>query len=253
MKELITLQFGHYSNFIGSQYWSQQRNGFTEEFNDEALFRSNKEKEPRCMIFDFKGSYDIALNGSQDFQQGGGIFNRDLWGQEPQLQLENVQRKESNFSWSDNDSITYNERSSNMLNKVNMDDQLNPFDSFFDGAKAFEEFEKETDSIDEKLRYFAEECDELQGFQVFSDIFNGFSGFTSAYLQQIQDDYNKKSIVVFGSFKPCESFEKKTNIYKEINSAFSMIDATKYNWTFIPLYPSNTSNNLKNYDSLSLR
>ncbi|XP_065216206.1 protein misato [Planococcus citri] len=66
--ELITLQFGHYSNFIGSHWWNIQEASFiynadvAPEINYDVLFREgeNLKKEvtftPRLLLVDVKGS-----------------------------------------------------------------------------------------------------------------------------------------------------------------------------------------------------
>ena len=48
--------------------------------------------------------------------------------------------------------------------------------------------------MDDHVRFFMEECDCPQGFQILSDADNGFTGLTSELLLRLQDDYSKKSI-----------------------------------------------------------
>uniref|UniRef100_A0A1B6G8Y2 Protein misato n=1 Tax=Cuerna arida TaxID=1464854 RepID=A0A1B6G8Y2_9HEMI len=66
--EIITLQFGHYSNFIGTHWWNCQEAGFEyipdtpSEINHDVLFREGQTSRgevtytPRLLLVDLKGS-----------------------------------------------------------------------------------------------------------------------------------------------------------------------------------------------------
>lgn len=49
-KEIITLQFGHYSNFVGTHWWNIQESGFNynadtnveSEINHDVLYREGR-------------------------------------------------------------------------------------------------------------------------------------------------------------------------------------------------------------------
>ncbi|XP_028415286.1 protein misato homolog 1-like [Dendronephthya gigantea] len=60
----------------------------------------------------------------------------------------------------------------------------------FKSGKFYNEFE-------DRLHFFSEECDRLQGFQVFTDIHDGFAGLSSSILQDLADDYSKKFSLCF--------------------------------------------------------
>ncbi|XP_069138791.1 protein misato homolog 1-like [Argopecten irradians] len=51
--------------------------------------------------------------------------------------------------------------------------------------------------IEDRLHFFIEECDHLQGFQVLLDTFNGFGGVGSSILQHLKDEYSSKGIFTF--------------------------------------------------------
>ena len=53
---------------------------------------------------------------------------------------------------------------------------LKPFDVYGLGAESWKE--GEGDEIEDRIRHFAEDADNIQGFQIFSDNFNGFGGLT---------------------------------------------------------------------------
>jgi hypothetical protein len=51
------------------------------------------------------------------------------------------------------------------------------------------------DSFENRLRAFAEECDNMQGFHLFLDAFNGFGGLTENIMSLISEEYSKKTIL----------------------------------------------------------
>lgn len=69
-REVITLQFGHYSNFVGTHWWNIQESSFCydpsasfqQEINHDVLFREgltlhgDQTFTPRLLMFDLKGS-----------------------------------------------------------------------------------------------------------------------------------------------------------------------------------------------------
>lgn len=69
-REVISLQFGHYSNFVGTHFWNIQESLFNydpnepsqTEINNDCLFRVGKTQNgdetytPRMLAFDLKGS-----------------------------------------------------------------------------------------------------------------------------------------------------------------------------------------------------
>lgn len=57
-------------------------------------------------------------------------------------------------------------------------------------------YHKDEDLLDTDLRHFAEDCDNLQGFQLTFDT-SDFGGFTSLLQELIEDEYPKKDIFTF--------------------------------------------------------
>ncbi len=53
--------------------------------------------------------------------------------------------------------------------------------------------------LENKLHYFMEECNQLQGVQLFCDVDDGFLGLTTKLIESFKDDYgSKKSMTLFG-------------------------------------------------------
>jgi hypothetical protein len=92
--------------------------------------------------------------------------------------------------WSDFSRLNFHEKSMSHVRGVY--DQKEDFKRFTQGpgllSRESEDFEEMTD----RMRFFAEECDTLQGVQVLSEYDSGFGGLTVQYLESIRDDYGEK-------------------------------------------------------------
>lgn len=76
-REVVTLQFGHYANFVGTHWWNIQESSFiydpkqagSKEVNTDILFRegTNLNKQvtytPRLILWDLKGSLNSLRRG----------------------------------------------------------------------------------------------------------------------------------------------------------------------------------------------
>lgn len=100
--------------------------------------------------------------------------------------------------WSDFNRVFYHPRSIVQLNEYELNSQLMPFEIWSNGEELFESLDKEFDLLDRDVRPFAEECDQMQGFQVFSGVDDAWGGFAAKYLDNLRDEYGKTSIWVWG-------------------------------------------------------
>lgn len=72
-----------------------------------------------------------------------------------------------------------------------------PFEAWSTGDDLFRNLDKEHDLLDRDLRPFAEESDQLQGFQIFSGSDDAWAGFTARYVDRLRDEFGKSSIWVW--------------------------------------------------------
>jgi hypothetical protein len=75
---------------------------------------------------------------------------------------------------------------------------LRPFDIH---GLGIEEAKTTSEEYEDRIRFFAEECDYLEGFQVVVDADSGFGGYGSEMIRYLSDDFGSKSVAVF----PCSS------------------------------------------------
>lgn len=106
--------------------------------------------------------------------------------------------------WSDFNRVYYHPRS---LVPVSIHDvptasHLQSFADWSTGVELFENLERAQDIFDRDVRYFAEECDQMQGFQIFTGVGDAWGGWTSSALQRLRDDFGKIEVWVWGLEKP---------------------------------------------------
>ncbi|KAN0065448.1 mtDNA inheritance, partitioning of the mitochondrial organelle [Thecaphora frezii] len=73
------------------------------------------------------------------------------------------------------------------------------FERYEQGHVYFKQLERECETLDDNLRWFAEDSDLLQGFQHTVNTSDAFGGLGTAYLEAIQDEFPKATQLVFGA------------------------------------------------------
>ena len=73
-----------------------------------------------------------------------------------------------------------------------------PFEHWENGEELFSTLDREVDLLDRDIRFFAEECDAMQGIQIFSGTDDAWGGFAAKYVESLRDEYGKSSVWVWG-------------------------------------------------------
>ncbi|KAL9653478.1 hypothetical protein ABK040_002111 [Willaertia magna] len=138
-----------------------------------------------------------------------------------------------------NDNTTVN-------NGFSMED---PFDIYSTGKEVFFGNNLSVDQYDEftsQLMYFVEECDSLNGFQLFSDTFNAWGLTCNDMLQIIKDEVGSKyPLIVYGSSPFIPQFNSESDRLKFIlNTCFSYADFYENASLFIPNSCQHLNNSL---------
>ncbi|XP_057656516.1 protein misato isoform X1 [Diorhabda carinulata] len=232
--EILTLQLGHYSNFVGAHLWNIQELSFQygsdnpSEINHDVLYRegiTNKREvtfTPRLLLVDLQNSlgslpeqgdlYEpipdcskenvIWEENSIEVQAGPSKiknkFKRDL---EDPIQSTNVLTKNYNLEetvnvWSDFLYARFHPRTVEVVKQYQHCNENTPFDVFPLGNAVWKT-RQFTEDFTDKIRNYIEECDNFQGFHFLTDCTNAFSGMTSSCLEYIRDEYDRKSVLVF--------------------------------------------------------
>ena len=123
--------------------------------------------------------------------------------------------------WSDYNHVFYHPRSIIQLNEYELNSSLMPFEQWQNGEELFTNLDREHDLVDRDLRPFLEECDQLQGIQIFSNIDDAWGGFTSQYLERMADDLGKGCRWVFG-LQDTQRATRERQIFHSLNVARSL-------------------------------
>ncbi|KAJ3216628.1 mtDNA inheritance, partitioning of the mitochondrial organelle [Clydaea vesicula] len=260
MKEQIVLQFGNLANYVGTHFWNAQGLYNEDEIDHQVLFGTNSKEEfyPRLVSVDLKGA--LGSLKSMNFGKQNSE-TKDTWSGKIQ-RIEKLQDKKNSFLqdlensqfdaysdlknysdnlsnsvkyWSDFNQLYYQKNSLYEIPSYTHGDKTSAFSSFVQGSEVF--FSQYDDIIDENLRFFLEGSDNLQGFNVMSDVNNGFSGFTANFLENLRDEIPKTSIIVFG-INPLADVQRKMSqvMIENANCALAMKYFSESANAYIPLY-----------------
>ncbi|KAI8329579.1 tubulin domain-containing protein [Blakeslea trispora] len=274
MREIITLQLGSIANHVGTHFWNAQEEYFSrstegDEIDHQVLYRQGETANgqatyaPRTLIYDLKGGFgsmqkynklfggDLADDPDVLWEQGIHRINRTLSKSKYQQELDRMETEndvqmdphvldqldDSVNNWSDYNRIYYHPRSINPIVTHQMDNDLTPFDNYTIGRQAYVENEKETEIFEENFRFFVEECDSLQGFQILTDVDDGFGGFTEGLLHNIRDEFAKTPVLTFGL---SDSFaQHRTERHKQkicLNRSLSLSRLSELSSLYVPIY-----------------
>lgn len=173
---------------------------------------------PRTLIYDLKGAFGTLRreNALYELQHEQDPLSQGPWsGSSAPLRLPTIPpsayqqaldsgsepprlTQEAVRFWSDYNHVFYHPRSIVQLNEYEVNSSLMPFERFQTGEELFATLDREHDLLDRDLRPFLEECDQLQGIQIFSGTDDAWGGFASKYLEHVADELGKGCRWVFG-------------------------------------------------------
>ncbi len=83
------------------------------------------------------------------------------------------------------------------INDLVLGSSLMPFDTWVNGQELFDEMNRDFDLLDKDLRVWAEECDRMQGIQLFGSCDDAWGGFAAQYVERIKDEFGKTALWVW--------------------------------------------------------
>lgn len=111
------------------------------------------------------------------------------------------------------------------------------FDNYGIGRDAFSEGLR-GDEINERLRFFIEECDHVQGIQFIVDDSGGFSGVAASLLENIADDYTNIPVLLYSVRSPgsyMNSRSRKQTIFSNLHDAVSFSKLSSFCKLIVPV------------------
>ncbi|NWI72666.1 MSTO1 protein, partial [Dryoscopus gambensis] len=102
------------------------------------------------------------------------------------------------------------------------------------------------EELEDRLHFYVEECDYLQGFQVLCDLHSGFSGVGAKVTELLHDEYSRKGILTWGLtpvlspagvpmvglFSPQDP---QNSFYRLMNTALGIAHLSRHSSLFCPL------------------
>ncbi|KAI1337770.1 tubulin domain-containing protein [Xylariaceae sp. FL0016] len=265
MREIITLQLGQQSNYVGTHFWNTQESYFTyggeedSHVDHDVHFRPGLGADgtetfmPRTVIYDLKGGfgtlrrlnalYEVSDDGAPPGPWSGQtvVHRQDPIGESayqtsldtgqppPELTTSTVRY------WSDFNRVFYHPKSIIQLNEYELNSTIMPFEKWHVGEELFASLDKEHDLVDRDLRPFIEEADQMQGIQVMTGLDDAWCGFAAKYLESLRDEYGKLPVWIFGVQEPVNGLPREKRLLKLVNKARALAEFNSQASLVVPL------------------
>ncbi|KAK9705004.1 hypothetical protein RND81_07G026300 [Saponaria officinalis] len=246
MREVVTVQVGGFANFIGSHFWNFQGaltytprlvsvnyQGTLGSMSSNGTLYSQPPESPPP-VATWKGS--LSVQRSQ--HQKRNLFLQRLHEEEkiPSSGVENghtlsphdnqdrsiVESLENDVHfWTDFSKVHYHPQSLYELSGLWMD--VEQFNSYGAGKDVFAE-SLGGEEMNDRLRFFLEECDHIQGIQFLVDDSGGFSSVAENFLVNVADEYSNTPVMLYTVRDPrsqMSSRSQKRNISRDLHDAVS--------------------------------
>ncbi|KAL6513297.1 hypothetical protein OROGR_020783 [Orobanche gracilis] len=150
--------------------------------------------------------------------------------------------------WTDFSKVHYHPQSLYELSGLWSD--VKEFNNYGVGREAFSGG-LHAEEINERLRFFVEECDRPQGFQFIIDNSGGFSGIAGEFLENIADEYTNIPVLLYSVCSP-ESMRNpgshKLAISRKLHDAVSFSKLSAFCKLIVPLgLPSLSAGRMSKY------
>jgi len=191
-QEILTFQFGPYANLTGTHFWTTQDRimdieDHSDDINlprlDRTIFhrlnynkQGNEKDYPRVLSFD----------RSRNMVSSGQTTRR-------------IQQRPYETCIRKSQADLFSHRSSSIIPGMWVESA--EFLGFGEGLTIASKSEYQN-QWEEKIRFFVEECDRIQGFVSLVDVLSGFSGVAACLMEHLHDQYPGIPIVSVGLRRP---------------------------------------------------
>ncbi|KAK4013930.1 hypothetical protein OUZ56_026481 [Daphnia magna] len=227
------------------------------EKDQSVFFRQGKSDKvavnPRLLAVDLKGPMDFPIQNQEFNLSPLGIVDwipgehaASLSEEISSISLGSCEFESNDFhEWK---ALLNNKLHPKSLSTLNNVQGVNPVEKFnlFSQGMACVEKEDDLEYIENQIRFFVEESDYFQGFNILFDADNGFGGVASKLLQLIKQEYSTKmtfAVPLFPAHSTCESArraERLTNLGLVVDALFE--DSSMFSPVSLdPLWCSNNS------------
>uniref|UniRef100_A0A7M4E6H2 Protein misato homolog 1 n=1 Tax=Crocodylus porosus TaxID=8502 RepID=A0A7M4E6H2_CROPO len=262
----VTLQLGSYAGFVGAHWWQLQARGEAgAELRADALHRAGRAPDPyapRLVLLDLRGSgtggrsglpgvgkematetlttYGVGWRCGFVHEGCRPIFCNNSFADVSQLPLcldaSQVCHLEGRGQvWSDYLRVHLHPRSIFEIQRYNHDGDSNRLEAFGQGESLLSE-PTYLDELEDKLHFFIEECDYLQGFQILCDMHDGFSGVGAKVTELLCDEYSGRGILSWGLTPIISNTgDPHKDFYRLMNTVLGIVHLSRHSSLFCPL------------------
>ncbi|XP_059066071.1 uncharacterized protein LOC131063724 isoform X2 [Cryptomeria japonica] len=114
---------------------------------------------------------------------------------------------------------------------------ITPFDNFGNGREILTGH-SQADELSDRLRFFVEECDHIQGFQFLVDDSGGFASIAADFVESIADEYAHTPILMHTARDPSSytSFrDMRSSMTRALHDAISFVKLSSFSSLTVPV------------------
>uniref|UniRef100_A0A8C3NV58 Protein misato homolog 1 n=1 Tax=Cyanoderma ruficeps TaxID=181631 RepID=A0A8C3NV58_9PASS len=270
--EAVTLQLGHYSGCVGAHWWGLQAAALRSapepaELRAAALLRFGRgpggpeTPTPRLVALELKGgvgslrpdgagteppvTWDGAVADYRERGPAGDCAPRDTGSRRgdaagdgkgnPGAARPGAQDAPSVRLWSDYLNVHLHPKSVYVIRQYLHDGDCGCLEAFGQGESLLQD-PACLEELEDRLHFYVEECDYLQGFQVLCDLHNGFSGVGAKVTELLHDEYSQKGILTWGLTPVLSTVgDPQKSFYRLMNTALGIAHLARHSSLFCPM------------------
>uniref|UniRef100_A0A8B9T6Z0 Misato mitochondrial distribution and morphology regulator 1 n=1 Tax=Anas platyrhynchos TaxID=8839 RepID=A0A8B9T6Z0_ANAPL len=137
--------------------------------------------------------------------------------------------------WSDYLNVQLHPRSIYVIQQYNHNGESGRLEAFGQGERLLQEHGC-VEELEDRLHFYVEECDYLQGFQVLCDLHSGFSGVGAKVTELLYDEYSGKGILTWGLTPVIHNMgDFQKNFYRLMNTVLGIVHLSSHSSLFCPM------------------
>ncbi|XP_043357701.1 protein misato homolog 1 isoform X3 [Dermochelys coriacea] len=137
--------------------------------------------------------------------------------------------------WSDYLQVRLHPRSIFMIHQYNYDGESSQLEAFGQGESLLHD-STYLEELEDRLHFYVEECDYLQGFQILCDLNNGFSGVGAKVTELLHDEYSGRGILTWGLTPIIHNVGVSwKDFYRLMNTVLGIVHLSTHSSLFCPL------------------
>ena len=110
-----------------------------------------------------------------------------------------------------------------------------PFEKWTNGEDLFTQLDRDVDLLDRDVRPWAEECDQMQGLQIYTGGDDAWGGFASKYIEGLRDEFAKLPIWIWGTEEEHGKGQRSQQLQRTLNRARTVNEMSTHGSMYIPL------------------